>query len=117
MSGNVLSFSQVYFDLANAQKGAAGNSGFTSPKLEFVLDSVPNIAGSDSKSVTLTIVDGTDNSVSGSERKVEVSFDVTYTSDGSSAAITAANGSKATIKYLGAGDTCLLYTSPSPRDA
>ncbi len=105
MSGNVLSFSQVYFDLANAQKGAAGNSGFTSPKLEFVLDSVPNIAGSDSKSVTLTIVDGTDNSVSGSERKVEVSFDVTYTSDGSSAAITAANGSKATIKYLGAGDT------------
>ena len=105
MSGDVLTFSQVYFDLANAQKGAAGNSGFTSPKLEFVLDSVPNIAGSDAKSVTLTIVDGTDNSVSGSERKVEISFDVTYTSDGSSSAITAANGSKATIKYFGAGET------------
>jgi len=116
MSGNVLNFSQVYFDLANAQKGAAGNSGFTSPKLEFVLDSVPNIAGSDSKSVTLTIVDGTDSVASGSERKVEISFDVTYTSDGSSSAITAANGSKAIITYVDSGESASVTITNLTQD-
>lgn len=117
MSGNILNFSQVYFDLANAQKGAAGSSSFTSPSLSFVVDSVPNIAGSDTKPVTLTIIDGTDSSLAASERKVQVTFDVSYTADGSNAIATMASSSNATISYFGAGDSVPTNLSITNLDA
>ena len=103
VSNKVMDFGQIYFDLENAQLGADGSSSFKSPSVNLTLDSLPDIVGSRTESITITLTDGNDASRSSGERLATVEFDVTYTSDGSTASITSAANSKATIKYYAAG--------------
>ena len=91
VSGTTLSspLSGGKLDLSNFYQLLSADSGATSPTIKFGLNSIPAAGSSGTATVTLTIVDGSDGTRSGSEKKISTTMDVNWSSDGADVTITA----------------------------
>ena len=101
--GGVLTISNTTLDLENIENALNG-SGFKSPTIDFKLDSLPVVNGSKTETIKLSLIDVNDanpetRSVSSSERRVDVEFDLDWQSDGNTLTVQAVPGGKATISY------------------
>ena len=87
----VLKFPTVYIDANNLKLGTENSSSFQSPSLVFNLDQVPVIKdlsgalSTETRTITLTVTEGTDATRESGERKVVVTFNVELSGDGTNA--------------------------------
>ena len=73
-------------NLANLQNAASGNGDFKAPTINIDIEEIPT--GSGSSNITFKLLDGTNDYRSSDERYIELSLDVDWVADGSTASIT-----------------------------
>jgi VCBS repeat-containing protein len=73
-------------NLANLQNAASGNDDFKVPTINIDIEEIP--IGSGSSNITFKLLDGTNDYNSSDERYIELSLDVDWVADGSTASIT-----------------------------
>ena len=98
-TNKVLNFGTVYVDANNAALATSGSSSFRSPELSFTIDTLPVLAAPETRTVTLTVTEGSDGSRVSGERQAVITFDLLLESANGVATLTAAAGGTARIDY------------------
>ena len=109
-TNGVLSLGSVELDINNIENALSGSgASYLSPDLTLTIDDAAVISGSNSVPVTISILDGSDGThTAASERKIDVSFTLTMSGDGTTSSLTSAAASPAaTVTYYPAGGSAV----------